>query len=219
MNALFITATGTDIGKTYVSALLVKRMRELGMVCGYYKPVMSGDDGTSLSDCEYVVKMSGLDIEPAVCTSYRFTDAVSPHLAARREGITIEKDKILSDYKTLANKYDYMIIEGAGGVTCPIIEDKYLMWNLIKDLGTAAVIVADGGLGTINSVITTVVYLQNRAIEIKGIILNNYDSSDYMHIDNLAMIEKMTGIDVIATIEKDSKEINISPQELKQLFL
>ena len=219
MNSLFITATGTDIGKTYISALLIKKMRENGYNCGYFKPVLSGADGITANDCEYVVKTSGLNISPKECNTYCFKDAVSPHLASKAAGITIDKAKIISDYKKLSEDYDYILIEGAGGVTCPIIEDNYLMWNLIKDLNAAALIIADGGLGTINSIVTTVEYLKNRNIEIKGIILNNYDSENFMHQDNLYMAEKMTGIKVVATVKKNETEINIDTQALEHLFL
>nr|MCR5264990.1 dethiobiotin synthase [Cyanobacteria bacterium RUI128] len=95
---LFVTATGTDIGKTYVSGLLVKKMREYGYNCGYYKPVLSGGgkyNGKLIpGDCVHVVKTAGLDIEPFKCLSYCFEDAVSPHLAAKRAGVNIDINKI-----------------------------------------------------------------------------------------------------------------------------
>ena len=88
--SVFITATGTDVGKTYVSALLVKKMRNLGYNCGYYKPALSGairqSDGSLLpGDCDYVLKTSGLEVTPMDCLTYCFEEAVSPHLAAARK--------------------------------------------------------------------------------------------------------------------------------------
>ncbi len=220
--SLFVTATGTDIGKTYVSGLIVKKMREYGLNCGYYKPVLSGAGkfGGKLvpGDCCHVVEISGLDIEPVECLSYCFEEAVSPHLASKRAGVSISTDKIMSDYKSVADKYDYMLTEGAGGITCPIIEDKYLMSDLIKDLGMSVIVVADGGLGTINSVLTTVEYTQNRGINIKGIILNNYDKDNFMHRDNLEMVEKMTGINVVGVVATNDNDLNISKTVLEGLF-
>ena len=222
---LFITATGTDIGKTYISALLVKKMIEYEFNCGYYKPVLSGairiGDVIIPGDCKYVTDISGLNIKPTECLSYCFEEAVSPHLAAQRTGTNISIDKILNDYNNLSKRYDYVLIEGAGGITCPIIstENKvYLMSDLIKDLKVNVIIVADGGLGTINSVLTTVEYAKARGINIEGIILNKYDKTDFMHKDNLKMVEKLTGIKVIATIAKDDKDIDISKQILEGLF-
>ena len=220
--SLFITATGTDIGKTYVSGLIVKKMRENGFNCGYYKPVLSGairtNNKLSPGDCVHVVKTAGLNIEPMNCLSYCFEDAVSPHLASKKSGITIDISKILTDYKKLSANYDYILTEGAGGITCPIIDDKYLMWNLIKDLGLNTLVVADGGLGTINSVLTTVEYTQKRGIKIKGLILNNYDNDNFMHRDNLKMVEQMTGVKVIATVRKDETDLNIEKDILEGLF-
>ena len=92
------------------------------------------------------------------------------------------------------------------------------MSDLIKDLKVNVIIVADGGLGTINSVLTTVEYAKARGINIEGIILNKYDKTDFMHKDNLKMVEKLTGIKVIATIAKDDKDIDISKQILEGLF-
>ena len=92
------------------------------------------------------------------------------------------------------------------------------MWNLIKDLGLNTLVVADGGLGTINSVLTTVEYMQNRDISIKGIVLNNFDKEDFMHRDNLEMVEKMTGIKVIATVGKDDNDLSVRKEILEGLF-
>lgn len=151
---IFITATGTDIGKTYISALIVKKMREEGLNCGYYKPILSGAVNGIPGDCKYVTETAGLNCNPMNCLTYCFEEAVSPHLAAKRQNIVISKEKILEDFKSKQQEYDYLLIEGAGGITCPInIENKYLMNDLIKDMGTDIVIVADGGLGTINSVL------------------------------------------------------------------
>jgi len=224
--SVFITATGTDIGKTYVSGLIVKKMRELGLNCGYFKPVLSGliknaDNTLTPGDCKHVIDVSGLNINPEKCLSYSFEEAVSPHLAANRAGVNIDINKIIVDYKELSKYYDYMVIEGAGGVTCPIIvndNDYYLMSDLIKDMNQSVLIVADGGLGTINSVLTTVEYVQNRDIEIKGIILNNYDSESFMHRDNLLMVEKMTGLSVVSVVEKGQTNLQIVKDKLESLF-
>lgn len=223
--SLFITATGTDIGKTYVSGLIVKKMREYGFDCGYFKPVLSGavmNEGELIpGDCKFVVDMAGLDCKPLDCLSYCFEEAVSPHLASARQGVVISEDKILEDYKFHSQKYDYVLIEGAGGITCPLAvdEDKvFLLSDLVKAMGTDVLLVADGGLGTINSVLTSVEYIQKRGLKIAGIILNNYDKDDFMHRDNKDMVECLTNIKVVATVGKDEKDIEISKQDLEVLF-
>lgn len=226
--SLFVTATGTDIGKTYISGLLVKKMREYGYNCGYFKPVLSGaernSDGELVpGDCKFVVDTAKLDCKPLDCLSYCFEEAVSPHLASKRLGVEICLSKIETDYENLSKNYDYMLLEGAGGITCPLRDavqksDLLLMPDLIKYLNKEVIIVADGGLGTINSVVTTVEYTEMCGIPIKGIILNNFDKNDFMHRDNLYMIEKITGLNVIATVGKDEKNIEIEKEVLEELF-
>lgn len=211
---IFITATGTDIGKTYVAALLVKKMRNLGLNCGYFKPVLSGAKNINgilvPEDAKYVIDNSGLNVLPSDCVSYCFEDAVSPHLAAKLKGIIIDKSKILEDYNKHMQHYDYLVVEGAGGITCPLVIDErsYLLSELIKDMIADVIIVADAGLGTINSVLLTVEYAKKQNIGIKGIVLNNYNDN-FMCRDNKETIEKLTGIDIIATVQNGDTDIDI----------
>jgi dethiobiotin synthetase len=143
---------------------------------------------------------------------------LSPHLASKRAGIKIDIAKILSDYNKLAEIYDYILIEGAGGITCPVIDDKYLMWNLIKDINTGVIVVSDSGLGSINYALTTLEYIKNRDIEIRGLVFNNYINNDFMHEDNVQMVEKMSGVSVVSCVGKDDENINIDKENLLALF-
>ena len=223
--SIFITATGTDIGKTYISALLVKKMNELGLDCGYYKPVLSGAkrqaDGSLVpGDCDFVLKTAGLNEKPTDCISYCFEEAVSPHLASIRSGVKIERDVILKDFLDKSNNHRYTVVEGAGGITCPLdLNGKILLLSdIIKLMNIDVIIVADGGLGTINSVLLTVEYAKSCNIGIKGIILNNYKNNNFMHIDNKNQIEILTKIPVIATVSNGDKDLNISKEDLVNIF-
>ena len=223
--SIFVTATGTDIGKTFVSALLVKKMRAIGLNCGYYKPALSGavklENGNLLpGDCDYVVKTAGLNSEPMDCLSYCFEDAVSPHLAAERAGVNIDLNVIKSDFNKLSKKYDYLVVEGAGGITCPfnLAENRLLLPDVIKALGLDVLIVADGGLGTINSALLTVEYAKSHGINSRGIILNNYDKNNFMHIDNKIQVERLCGVGVIATVAAGDSELCISENDLVNIW-
>ena len=218
---IFITATGTDVGKTYISALIVKKIREVGLNCGYFKPVLSGvseKDGQLIeSDCNYVLKTANIKESPQDCVVYWWREAVSPHLAAKRANESIDINKIKKLFQKKQNQYDYLLVEGAGGITCPLKLDngeKYLLKDLIKELGLNIIIIADGGLGTINSTLLTVEYAKANNINIEGIILNNFDPNNFMHQDNLKQVEYLTGIKVIATVKKNQKDIEI----LKEFF-
>lgn len=204
---IFITATGTDVGKTYVSALILKQMKNLN--CGYYKPAMSGIEPDKLSDVEYVFKVASLKGNPMDFVSYPFKEALSPHLAAKRQKVSIKLDKIKSDFDKIKTQYDYILVEGAGGITCPFNLDdkKILLTDVIKALGLDVIIVADSKLGTINSTLLTVEYAKRNDIKVRGIILNNYDESDFMQVDNKEQIEYLTGVKVIATVKQNADRI------------
>ena len=189
-------------------------MRDAGFNCGYYKPVVSGvvELGKHLvdSDPNYVIKMAGMDTLAEDCVSYWWKESVSPHLAAKRAGDNIDIEKIKYDFAKQSEKYDYLLIEGAGGITCPLIvnpEEKYLLKDLIWELGLSIIIVADAGLGTINSTLLTVEYARENGIEIEGIVLNNYDADNFMHWDNLQQIEVLTGVNVVATVSRGAGDI------------
>ena len=219
---IFITATGTDVGKTYISALIVKKMRESGYNCGYFKPVLSGVkeiNGKLIeSDCNYVINVANIPTSADNCVSYWWKEAVSPHLAAKRAGEKIDINRIMLKFKEKQKKYDYLLIEGAGGITCPIDlenNNKYLLRDLIKEFNTNIIIVADAGLGTINSTVLTVEYANRYNINIAGIILNNFNPDSFMHQDNLKQVEYLTGVKVIATVEKNQKDIEL----LREFFV
>lgn len=222
---IFVTATGTDVGKTFISGLLVKKMRELNYKCGYFKPALSGAEiinGKLIpGDCDYVLKTSGIsDIQPQECASYIFKTAVSPHLAATIEGDSINKDKIKNDFDSIKTAYDYMVIEGAGGIICPFKLDgeQILLEDIIKLLDCDVIIVASALLGTINYTYLTVHYLKSIGINIRGIILNHYDENNIMCRDNKLQVEKLTGIKVITTVKTDEKDLKIDERELLSIF-
>jgi dethiobiotin synthetase len=222
--SIFITGTGTDVGKTYVSGLIVKKLRGLGINAGYYKPVLSGAEYLNKKlvpgDCFHVAERAGLDIDPAKLTSYMFKTPVSPHLAAALEDRGIEPHVIADGFAKFRKEYEYLTIEGCGGIVCPLrIDEKIVMQtDIIKLLDLNLLIVAPSGLGTINSTVLTVQHAENTGLYVEGIILNKYDSTDFMHRDNKNMIEKITKIPVIASIPVNSSDIEIDHEVLCGIY-
>lgn len=222
---LFITATDTDAGKTFVTALITKALREKGLNAGYYKAALSGayyEEGTLIpGDAKEVLETSGLEDTYERCVSYTFETPVSPHLAAQIEGIEISLDKIKSDYETICKDYDFVSVEGSGGIICPIkVTDSevILLEDLIKLLGLSVLIVARAALGTINHTVLTAKYIQSLSIPIKGIILNEYEEGNKLHEDNKRIIERLTGIQVVATIPRMENQIDQSKLNLDKLI-
>lgn len=206
---VFITGTGTDIGKTYVTALLAKYYREQGLDVAYYKAAISGADTIPESDAGYVKKIAGLEQSDESMVSYLFSEAVSPHLAAKINKRPIELDKIVADYQAVRDSHQFTVVEGSGGIVCPIRYDeskKILLPDVVKALGLSVIIVADAGLGTIHNVVTTAAYIKTLGIEIEGVLLNNY-IGDLMQKDNYYMIEELTGLKVIGTVAPNEENI------------
>lgn len=222
--ALFVTATGTDVGKTYVTALIVKRLREAGINAGYYKAALSGAEerGGKLvpGDADFVTRTSSMTEPPESLVSYVYKNPLSPHLAAQIEGNPPELDTIKRDFARALKKYDYLCVEGCGGIVCPIRWDerKIMLEDIIKACGLAVVIVAPSGLGSINSAVLTVEHARAAGIEVRGIIMNGYDETQLMHRDNKYMIEVLTGVRVTACVKRDDTALDVSVEELCGLF-
>lgn len=217
---LFVTATGTDIGKTYVTALIVKKLRSFGLNAGYYKAAVSGAESVSESDAGYVNRIAEIGESEELLLSYLYKTAVSPHLAARIEGNPAEMSVIKSTFEKVCGQYEFVTMEGSGGIVCPIRKDEkavIYLEDIIAALGLPSIIVADAGLGTINAVVTTVEYMRKRKLPINGIILNKWNG-DFMQRDNLAMIEELTGVRVVAVAKDGDAELEIDEKALVGLY-
>lgn len=221
---IFITATGTDVGKTYITALLVKKMRQYGYAAGYYKAALSGaevtDTGLIPGDAAYVAATAGLEDSPASLVSYIYKEAVSPHLAAQHEGNPVDMKKIVADYATSLQKFSHVFVEGSGGIICPIRWDseKILLENIILKLQLETLVVSNAALGSINACALTVNYLQQKNISVRGIILNNYDDADTMQRNNKEMMEQLCRVPVIACVASGADDIELTAEALTKLF-
>ncbi len=223
--ALFITGTGTDVGKTFVTGLIVKRLRGAGMNAGYYKAALSGAeraaDGTLLpGDALHVNRVANIGESVENLVSYIYEEAVSPHLAARHTGRPIEFSQVQADYRRAKEKYGYLTVEGSGGIICPLRwEDgeHLVLDDLVARLGLPALIVADAGLGTINATVLTIEHLSLRHIPVRGVILNHW-TGGAMEEDNRRMIEEMTGIPVVALVGQGDEELSMEAGVLASLY-
>ena len=217
---LFITGTDTDVGKTYVTALLVKTLRKAGFDVGYYKAAISGAPTVAESDAGFVNRFAGINEPEDMILSYLYQNAVSPHLAARIEGNPVEKEVILKAWERVKKAYPYVTMEGSGGIMCPIRHDEkavYYLEDIIQWLHLPVLVVANAGLGTINHVVTTCEYIKNRHIPVKGILLNHWKGG-IMEEDNVKMIEEITGVKVLAKIRDGDSLLDIDAEEIISLY-
>ena len=156
---LFITGIGTDVGKTVASAILAEALK-----ADYWKPVQAGSLGNTDSDVvRRIISNSVSVVHPE---SYRLTQPMSPHAAAKIDGITIR----LKDFK-LPETQNTLIIEGAGGILVPLSDNK-LVIDLIEKLKAEVVIVISNYLGSINHSLLTIECALKRNLRIAGIIFN-----------------------------------------------
>jgi dethiobiotin synthetase len=222
---LFITGTGTDVGKTYVTGLILKKLRESGKSAAYYKAAMSGNvrdaDGRLIpGDALQVKTISGIEQPLESMCPYVYEAAVSPHLAARMEGNPVQLSFVWQTFQQVCRQYDYVTMEGSGGILCPLRFDKeeLLLDGLVKELNLSSLIVADAGLGTINSVVLTAEYMRAKELVVKGIVLNKFHPGDPMEEDNRFMCEAMTGLKVLACVRHGDTELAMDADALALLY-
>lgn len=222
---LFITGTGTDIGKTFVTALILKKLNRHGKSSSYYKAAMSGNDKDNdgrliPGDAVYVKTISGISQPLQSMCPYIYETAVSPHLASRIEGNHVNMDIVKNGFENLCSQYDFVTMEGSGGIVCPIRTEgtDLFLEDIIKELNLSCILIADAGLGTINDVVLTVSYMHQKNITVKGIIFNNFHPGNTMEEDNKYMCEKLTGIKVLCCVQEDDTELSMDIDTLTSLY-
>ena len=222
---LFITGTGTDVGKTYVTGLIVKKLHKAGKKAAYYKAAMSGNEKDEQGrlipgDAVAVKKISNIEQDTDSMCPYVYENAVSPHLASRIEGNPVVMEKVINSYEELKPEYEYITAEGSGGILCPICFDeaKIQLEDVIQEMKLPCLIIADAGLGTINSVVLTYEYMKQKGIECKGIIFNHCHPGDVCEEDNRFMCEYMTGLKVLAFVQDGDTELSIDENELMSIY-
>lgn len=222
---LFITGTGTDLGKTYIAGLIVKKLADAKQSAAYYKAAMSGNDrradGSLIpGDALFVQKTAGISQPLEEMCPYVYEHAYSPHLASRIEGHPVQMDVVKAGYYKVCNAYDFVTMEGSGGILCPICFDeaKIQLEDVIRELYLPSILIADAGLGTINSVVLTVEYMKAKNLPVKGIIYNHYHGNDVMEDDNIFMCEYMTGLPTLAKVKDGDTELAMDVEDLMALY-
>lgn len=222
---IFVTGTGTDVGKTYITGLIVKKLNAMGLNPAYYKAAMSGNDRDANGklipgDALFVKKMSKISQPLETMCPYIYEMAVSPHLASRLEGGPIDMKVVKEGFRKLESEYGFITMEGSGGILCPIRKDDEVIFleDVIRELDLSCIIVADAGLGTINSVVLTVEYMKSHGIFAKALIFNNYIEGNVMQEDNIKMCEEMTGLKTLALVAKDDIELKCDEKLLKAIY-
>ncbi|MFC5471067.1 dethiobiotin synthase [Cohnella suwonensis] len=208
---LFVTGTDTGVGKTMATAALAATLRAEGLNAGVWKPVQSGTLlGNGVTDAERLLRLSGIDERPEAVAPYTFEAPLTPLLAAKHSGATLSLEGIIAAGRPLFQRYEALLVEGAGGVAVPLTENR-LMIDLISELRMPVLIVARSGLGTINHTLLTVSLLRQRAIPVIGVIMN--DGPQATHEDpsiatNAELIERYGAVKVLGRLPSFRGEAN-----------
>lgn len=173
---IFITGTDTGVGKSIASAAIAMLLKRMGRSVGVMKPVTSGclerNGGLVSLDAELLCFAAGTPLS-ADCAPYLLKAPLAPSVAASLEGVRIDFRTIGDAYLRLAGSYEYLIVEGAGGLMVPLA-GGLLMSDLALQLGLPVAVVARPGLGTVNHTLLTTFGARNLGLEVKGVIINRY---------------------------------------------
>lgn len=207
--SLFITGTDTDVGKTFITALIGGLLVEEGYKVGMSKPLASGalqDEKTGeiySEDAKEHIRLAHLSpTEAAKVNQICLRGEFSPKIAAKLSNVDIDVAPVLAHIKQQIPENDYTLIEGAGGITTPI-SDTYTFTEFAQELKSKVLIISDGRLGSINRAVLTAAYAKQHQLEVIGIIVNDQDDTDKVLLEsNLNEIELYTHLPILAVIPR-----------------
>ena len=203
---VFVTGTDTNIGKTVVSALLVKAYRKKAK---YWKPIQTGLD----DDTTCVTNLADLDPDTLPRPAALFKLPAAPWLAAQHEGLSVDVAQILSVWHCFNS--GIWVVEGAGGLLVPISDD-FSMADLAKAIGLPLLVVVSTRLGCINHTLLTLEAAYRREIPVAGIVLNGPSENGLAQT-----LERLGGTRVLAEIPSLSLEPGLpefDPHPLKEML-
>jgi dethiobiotin synthetase len=169
--ALFITGTGTDVGKTALSLAVILWAGKLGLRTAYHKPVQCGtfvfgDPPLQGGDADWIRSLAG--DKAGTFVTYQLHLPASPHLAAEREGVAIDLGRIRNDAAELLEHCDLLILEGAGGPSVPLDRSGVSLADLAAEMSIPALVACAPGLGTLHHTLGTLAYLRTRGAQAAG---------------------------------------------------
>jgi len=203
-DGLFITGTGTGVGKTIVTAGLLRKLRRAGEDAVSMKPVQTGaerEDGIFVAPDLHVHWEAAELVPPPdehpLMAPYLYEPACSPHLAARSAGHYPDIAHIKACAVLLLGRHSFLLVEGAGGVLVPL-DEEHTMRELMAALGFPVLLVALAGLGTINHTLLSLEALRHAGLNVRGVVLNEAvpEPDASIREDNRDTLERLGGLPV-----------------------
>lgn len=212
MSGLFITGTDTEIGKTFVSSLLIKILAEENVKVAGMKPVASGakiiDGSLKNDDALSLLEASNINADYDVVNPYVFEPAVSPHIAAEQSGIEIDLDKIKNNFDQLQKQSDVVIVEGVGGWYAPL-SCHTTVADLAEELKLPVILVVGLRLGCLNHTLLTAQAIRQSGLTIAGWIANHIEEDFSSADENIKTIKHfLNDIPFLGTVSYQTTKSN-----------
>jgi dethiobiotin synthetase len=217
MKSFFVTGTDTGVGKTVFTCALAHLLSSSGIDVGVMKPFATGISRKGLfqsEDAELLVKHSQASDPQNLVNPYFFPIPVSPYMAAKKLGKTIDIDMVLSSFEKLQSLHDIVLVEGIGGIMTPILRD-YFVADLIKDLNLDAILVSGTKIGSVNHTLLTLDLCKKYGIRTAGLVINSVDLNGYDVDDLESDLIALSGINIICKIPHIS-DIETASKSLQQ---
>jgi dethiobiotin synthetase len=205
MRGLFVTGTGTEVGKTVVAAVIARELVAAGERVAVFKPAVSGLDEAlpGGADHELLRVAAGSEQSDDEVAPHRFGPPVSPHLAASIAGEAIEPAALVAAARAAAAGADVIVAEGVGGLMVPLTLG-YLVRDFARELALPLVVAAPPGLGTINHTLLTLEAARAVGLEVVAVVLTPWPSEPgQIHESNREAIERLGGVEVKVLEEID----------------
>ncbi len=208
---LFVTATDTGVGKTYLTSLIARSLPRDQVRVGAYKPVCSGaeisaEGGHYWTDIKKLTEAIGGDVDPLRVCPQRLKAPLAPPVAARIERVSLDFEAMKTAADWWLGRVDVLLIEGVGGLLCPLTEDKTIA-DLAVALGYPLLVVARAGLGTINHTLLTVEAARHRGLQVAGVVLNEAEPLEQTtgNGENAAEIARRANVPVLGIVRYGSQ--------------
>jgi len=177
LRGLLVTGTDTEVGKTLIAGAIARELKRHGRDVEVFKPVATGcrRSGGELfsADAGFLAACSESRRLLSEITPVRYALAVAPNVAAQRQRKPVDLEAIFREYRRLEGACDAVVVEGVGGLLCPISDDFWVI-HLAKMLALPVVIVARAGLGTINHTLLTLYAARSAGLNVAGVVINGY---------------------------------------------
>jgi dethiobiotin synthetase len=196
LRGVFVTGTGTEVGKTVVAAVIARSHAEAGERVAVFKPAVSGLEEGGEPDHAMLRRAAGSSQSDDEIAPYRYDPPVSPHLGAKLAGERIDPARLRSAVRAAAEEADFVVAEGVGGLLVPLTLG-YLVRDLARDLELPLVVASSPGLGTINHTLLTVESARAVGLEVAAVVLTPWpDDPAAIEISNREAIERLSQVRV-----------------------